>query len=87
MGPERRAVKNLAIHLRHYRLTKGWSQEKMADQVGADRTYISDIGRGLRNPSLKMLARIAHRLKITIGDLCDLMHNPMSGQKPEMSLS
>jgi transcriptional regulator with XRE-family HTH domain len=71
MGPERRAIKNLAAHLREHRLAKGWSQDELAYQVGADRTYISDIERGLRNPSLKMLARLAHSLKITIGDLCD----------------
>jgi transcriptional regulator with XRE-family HTH domain len=71
MGPEKRATRNLAKHLRVFRLAFGWSQEELAERVGADRTYISDIERGLRNPSLNTLARLAYALKIKIGDLCD----------------
>lgn len=71
MGPEKRATRNLAKHLRHYRLEKGWSQDELAYETGSDRTYISDIERGLRNPSLKTLARLAYALDVTIGDLCD----------------
>jgi transcriptional regulator with XRE-family HTH domain len=71
MGPERRAIKNLAQHLRTFRLQKGWSQEELAEKTGSDRTYISDIERGLRNPSLKVLARLAHVLGVSIGNLCD----------------
>lgn len=71
MGPEKRAIRNLAKKLRHYRLEKGWSQDELAYQTGSDRTYISDIERGLRNPSLKTLARFADTLGVTIGDLCD----------------
>ncbi|MEZ4536955.1 MAG: helix-turn-helix transcriptional regulator [Cyanobacteriota/Melainabacteria group bacterium] len=71
MGPEKRATRNLAKHLRRYRLEKGWSQDELAYQTGSDRTYISDIERGLRNPSLKTLARLASALDVTIGDLCD----------------
>lgn len=71
MGPERRATKNLAKHLRQLRLNKRWSQDDLAERVGSDRTYISDIERGLRNPSLKTIARLAYTLGTTIGDLCD----------------
>lgn len=71
MGPEKRATRNLAKHLREIRLAKGWSQEELAERAGADRTYISDIERGLRNPSLKTLARLAYILRTKIGDLCD----------------
>jgi transcriptional regulator with XRE-family HTH domain len=71
MGPEKRAVKNLAKNLRRFRKDLGWSQEELAERVGSDRTYISDMERGLRNPSLKTLARLAQTLKIGIGNLCD----------------
>ena len=71
MGPEKRAIRNLSLHLRERRLKKGWSQDELAYRVGSDRTYISDMERGLRNPSLKTLARLAHTLGASIGDLCD----------------
>jgi transcriptional regulator with XRE-family HTH domain len=71
MGPEKRAIKNLAKRLRMLRLAHGWSQDVFAELVDSDRTYISDIERGLRNPSLKTLARFADVLGATIGQLCD----------------
>jgi len=52
-------------------MDRGWSQETLAESVGVDRTYISDLERGMRNPSLKTLAKIASALGETIGALCD----------------
>jgi|LNFM01.2.fsa_nt_gb transcriptional regulator with XRE-family HTH domain len=71
MGPEKRAIRNLAKHMRERRLALGWSQEELAERMGTDRTYISDLERSLRNPSLKILARLASTLDTTVGDLCD----------------
>lgn len=71
MGPEKRATRNLSRHLRELRLKLGWSQEELAERMGSDRTYISDMERGMRNPSLKTLARLASTLDVTIGQLCD----------------
>ena len=45
------------------------TQEKLAEMTGLDRTYISDIERGVRNPSLKSLQKLAVALKISISDL------------------
>jgi transcriptional regulator with XRE-family HTH domain len=47
----------------------GLSQEKLGELTGLDRTYISDIERGIRNPSLKSLQKLANALKISISDL------------------
>ena len=41
------------------------SQEALALEAGIDRTYVSGIERGRRNPSLTMIARLAERLKTT----------------------
>jgi transcriptional regulator with XRE-family HTH domain len=57
--------------MRERRLALGWSQEELAERMGTDRTYISDLERSLRNPSLKILARLASTLDTTVGDLCD----------------
>jgi transcriptional regulator with XRE-family HTH domain len=45
--------------IRSLRKAKGLSQEELALAIQIDRTYISGIERGARNPSLKMLHLIA----------------------------
>ena len=47
------------------RVALGLSQEDFAGRVGLDRTYVSGIERGTRNPSLTMIAKLAERLKTT----------------------
>ena len=41
------------------------SQETLALETEIDRTYISGIERGRRNPSLTLIARLAGRLGVT----------------------
>ena len=48
--------------LREVRLSKGISQEKMAS--AASRVYISALERGLKNPTLNAIERIADQLEI-----------------------
>lgn len=56
-------------HLRKLREKKGWTQEHLADEAGMHFTYIGQIERGLRNPSLVNLKKIASALKVKGGDL------------------
>ncbi len=60
----------LGRSLRSQREVKGHSQEKLAELADLDRTYISDIERGNRNPGIKNVARIAKALGITTAELC-----------------
>ena len=59
-----------AVH--RHRMAIGISQEDLADQVGLDRTYISGIERGLRNPTFLVLLRLAEALKVPVRGLVDL---------------
>jgi len=45
------------------------SQEDLADLAGLHRTYISQIERGLKSPSLNTLAAIARALGVKISRL------------------
>ena len=49
----------------------GLSQEEFAFQSGIHRTYVSGVERGVRNPSLTMVARIAKALNMSFAELLD----------------
>ena len=51
------------------RLALRFSQEDLADKAEIDRTYVSGVERGLRNPSIRVLARLAKALKTSPADL------------------
>jgi transcriptional regulator with XRE-family HTH domain len=42
------------------------SQEELAFRAGLDRTYVSGIERGRRNPSLKSMQRVAAELDVSL---------------------
>jgi transcriptional regulator with XRE-family HTH domain len=52
------------------RAQRGLSQDALAEKADLDRTYISGIERGVRNPGIKTVIRIAHALNVNVGDLC-----------------
>ena len=64
---EIRAV--IRANLRQYRKESGYSQEELADEAGLHRTYISGVERGVRNPSVLVLEKIAKPLKIPVWKL------------------
>ncbi|BCM24343.1 transcriptional regulator [Methyloradius palustris] len=57
------------LRIKELRKSKGLSQEDFADLCELDRTYISGIERGKRNPSLNALEILAKALNISIGEL------------------
>jgi transcriptional regulator with XRE-family HTH domain len=60
---------NLATNLRRYRNKAGISQEELADRANIDRTYVSGIERGVRNPTVRIVARLAAELGATVAEL------------------
>ncbi|TWH45158.1 helix-turn-helix domain-containing protein [Sporomusa sp. KB1] len=55
--------------LKKLRTEKGLSQEEFAANVGLHRTYISQLERGLKSPSLGVMAKISSELGITLVQL------------------
>ncbi|MCL5278429.1 MAG: helix-turn-helix transcriptional regulator [Planctomycetes bacterium] len=55
--------------LRQLRERAGLSQEALAAKSGLDRTYISLLERGQRQPTLKTLARLAEALNMSLAAL------------------
>jgi len=56
------AVQLLALNVRKLRKAKGLSQEELALDADMKRTYLSDLERGTRNPSVRALGRLAAAL-------------------------
>ena len=52
----------LAKEIKRLRLSAGLSQEALALEADVDRTYISQLERGVANPSLVILFRISNVL-------------------------
>lgn len=57
--------------LKAQRIGADKSQETLAFDAEVDRTYISQIERGVANPSVLTLANICYALGITLADLFD----------------
>jgi transcriptional regulator with XRE-family HTH domain len=55
--------------IRKYRLNLNLSQEDLAFRAGVHRTYISQIERGLKSPTLKVIWVLAKALEISMQEL------------------
>ncbi len=56
-------------NIRRIRLEADWSQEDLAFEAGLDRTYISGVERGVRNPTITVIAEIAAALGVPVSEL------------------
>lgn len=63
--------KRLGANVRRLRQARGLSQEAFADEAGIHRTYVSDIERGARNPTITVVERLAEALGVRSGALLD----------------
>lgn len=61
----------VAANLKRLREATGMSQEAFADRCGLHRTYISGVERGVRNPTLLVIEKIAKGLRVLAAELLD----------------
>lgn len=76
MEPE----KAFGLVLKDLRKSKGISQEKLALAGDLDRTFISLMERGQRQPSLTTILRISEALEIKPSELMDLITEKISNK-------
>lgn len=62
-------LKTFGRSIRSYRKQRGMSQEDLAEASGLSRNYVSDIERGVRNPSLLALIGITRALRMPLREL------------------
>lgn len=61
-------VQTFASNLKRLRAKARLSQEELALRSGLDRTYISGCERGVRNPSLLSVEKIAEALDVSVNE-------------------
>ena len=59
----------VGLNLQRLRREKGYSQEDLSVRSGVHQTYLSDVERGKRNPTVLVLDRIARALSADLEDL------------------
>jgi transcriptional regulator with XRE-family HTH domain len=68
--------------MRQIRNQRGLSQEALAEACELDRTYISGIERGTRNPSLTNILKIAEALGARPAELFELIESRKKSASP-----
>lgn len=61
----------LGKNLKRIRDEKKLSQEKLSFEADIHRSYVSDIERGVRNPTIQVVYQFARALNVTMGELLD----------------
>jgi len=74
---------DLARLLREERIRRGLSINALAKKSGLSQPMVSYIERGLRNPTLKILLRIADALNV---DLWKLLKSASAGRKKQYQI-
>ena len=58
-------------NIKQLRISRKWSQQKLADEIGLSRNYISELENNKRNLSITTLNNLADKLGVPIGLLID----------------
>ena len=59
----------LGMAIKTQRASLGISQEELAHRAGLHRTYVSDLERGVRNPSVDSIEKLACALELSVAKL------------------
>jgi transcriptional regulator with XRE-family HTH domain len=71
MSRRARSLTSFGENVRKMRGESGLTQERLADKADLDPTYISGIERGVRNPTLLIISRLARALGVPLAKLCE----------------
>ena len=78
-----RARALVARNIRRLRVARELSQEVLAVDAGIDRTYVSRLERGLENPTVAVLEKLARALSSNIEEFFRV---PRAGEAPPKPL-
>lgn len=75
--------KLVAWNLRRIRVAAGLSQEKLAADADIDRAYVGRVERGIENPTVGLVDRLAKALSVHVSEF---FIEPKPGAKPPKPL-
>jgi transcriptional regulator with XRE-family HTH domain len=78
-------TKAFALVLREHRRKSELSQEKLAEESGFDRTYISLLERSRRTPTIKALFHLCWALNVEPSDFVEQIQSRCEKKKPTPS--
>ena len=73
----------LGMAIKAQRASLGISQEELAHRAGLHRTYVSDLERGARNPSIESIEKLAGALQVSVSNLFEGAGNGSSSRQME----
>jgi transcriptional regulator with XRE-family HTH domain len=73
--------RRLGANVRRERERLGLSQEQLAFDSGVHRTYVSGVERGVRNPTVTVVERLAKALRVPAAALLAEQHPRASQQR------
>ena len=62
-------LKDIGQNLREYRIQKGYTQERLANEVGTSASHLRLIEKGEGNPTFKTIGVLAKALEVSLNDL------------------
>lgn len=65
----REEARELGVRIRQLRVARRWTQEQLAEHAGVHYKYLGDVERGVRNPALFNIVRIARALGVPVAAL------------------
>lgn len=65
-------VKSFGEAVQEIRVERDLSQDELASRIGMQRTYISDVERGVRNTSISNAKRIAKALNVSLAKIIEM---------------
>ena len=71
----KRILKRLGEKVYYFRRKINITQEKLAEQIDAERSYIAAIEKGNKSPSIYFLYELSEALNISLKDLMDIKVN------------
>lgn len=71
---EQKILVQFGVRLQKVRTNRGMSQEKLAESANLDRTYISLLEHGKRNPSFLCVVSICRALNIELSEFFETLN-------------
>lgn len=72
---KKKILKHLGINIKFYRKKLNLTQEQVAEQIGAERSYITALESGSKSPSIYFLYELSQALNTTLKELMDIKIN------------